>query len=904
MKKWHPHGRRMIGVKLRPRSMVIITFAMVSAYFLLFSGSPNIQVVPFDPKAQPGSGNGNGANTQPNEQTEDQYSSIQRELWELTAQDLKDWWDPTDGEDPNDVEPGYETDGKDRGFGSLGKLQHEKDMRKEWRHAYSVTSNFPNSNLIYGKTLANLEFQEQRSDDFSKDLRFDADADVEYSAEKPVRYDPYPSYNSAAWKEAGYAQYFPCKGANGEVVEDLLVFKGRPREWPLPRFGSFDALNMDPNLCWERETRLGPYGLHRQYKKVGGEPQPLNWDTVNWGDLQRACLHRNAQRFDMNRERVNEYLNVYPETVIGPQLPEQPDVPGKVAPVLPGGAPAEQAAPGVPVAPVAPVAPVVPAGQGDRPNLMKRQIEVTLQAPNVDETASEQDSNNASNESPDRSREEPSVDPNDGTVNAPLNETSSEPSTAPSAGSPDGPSNVSHDESFSESHQNADETANKPLDGFDESLDKHIRVGRSTKNPTTGFVSESRTAILLRSYTGKDYTENDKQVIRALVSELSLKTGGQYEVFLLVQVKDNNLRIFDDDEVYQSVLSQSVPAEFRSMTILWNDEVVWNLYPKLTDEESRNVHTAQWLSVQKFSQDYPQFDYVWNWEMDFRFTGHHYHLLDKLGEFAKAQPRKLLWERNERWYIPLFHGDYDSAFRKEVEGRYGDDTIWGPPNLPFINPIGPKPPVERPSQDNYEWGVGEEADMITVSPMFNPIGSNWVIANQVWGYNDSTHRSQDVPRRTTIVTQSRVSKRLLNIMHVENLRGNHVASEMTPQTVALLHGLKAVYAPHPVFMDRDWNGKFLNKWFNPGENGECGGRGSPMGWGRERRYIGSTWYYRAIPPNRLYNNWMGWVDTGIGGREWEERHGRPCLPPIMLHQVKNTEPTSEGHETTFELAYG
>ncbi|KAM5352332.1 hypothetical protein ACJ41O_005055 [Fusarium nematophilum] len=778
MKKWHPHGRRMFGAKLRPRSMLIIVFAMLAAYFLLFSKSgPHIQVVPHNPNEQ--APNANTANPQPNEQTDDsQYASIQRELWELTAQDLKDWWDPTDNEDPNDVELGYETDGKERGFGDLGKLQHEKDMRKEWRHAYSVTSNFPNSNLIYGKTLANLEFQEDRSEDFSKYLKFDQDADVEYSAEKPVRFDPYPEYNSISWKDSGYAQYFPCKGANGEFIEDLLVFKGRPHEWPLPRFGSFDALNMDPNLCWERETRLGPYGLHRQFKKVGGEPQPLNWDTVNWGDLQRACLHRNAQRFDMNRERVNEYLNVYPETVIGPQLPDQP----------------EQA------------------------QLSKREVEAEV-----------------------------------------------------------------------------------PRNEFSNRQDLNTR---STRNPSTGFVSEPRTAILLRSYTGKDYTENDKQNIRALVSELSLKTGGEYEVFLLVQVKENDLRIFDDDEVYQSVLSRSVPPEFRSMTILWNDEVVWNLYPKLTDEESRNVHTAQWLSVQKFSQDHPQFDFVWNWEMDFRFTGHHYHLLDKLGAFAKKQPRREMWERNERWYIPLFHGDYDIAFRESIQRLYGEDTIWGPPNLPFINPIGPKPPVARPGLDSYKWGVGEEADVITVSPMFNPIGSNWVIANQVWGYNDSTHKSQDVPRRTTIVTQSRVSKRLLNIMHVENLRGNHVASEMTPQTVALLHGLKAVYAPHPVFMDRDWNGKFLNKWFNPGEKGECGGRGSPMGWGRERRYIGSTWYYRAIPPNRLFNNWMGWQDTGLGGREWEEKHGRPCLPPIMLHQVKNTEPTQDGHETTFELAYG
>ncbi|CAF3445864.1 unnamed protein product [Fusarium graminearum] len=802
MKKWHPQSRRLFGAKLRPRSMIVIVFAMLAAYYLLFSPTATIPV----PSTSPGSVQEqqppvveHGGNSQPQGEgeVEDQYGSIHRQLWELTAEDLRDWRDPTDGEDPRDIEPGFETDGKERGFGDLGKLQHEKDMRKEWRHAYSVTSNFPSSNHIYGKTLANLENHEARLEEFSTDLRFDPDADVEYSSEKPVRYNPYPKYNSDDWKKAGHAQYFPCKGATGEPVEDLLVFKGRPREWPLPRFGSYDALNMDPNLCWERETRLGPYGLHRQFKKVGGEPQPLNFDSVNWGDLQRMCVNKNAQRFEMNQERVNEYLNNYPETVIGPHAPKNPEEPAQE-------------------------------------KMSKRDIP---------------------------------AEPESMGQAAPINV-----ETLPSVAS--------------------------PLPKQPEEQTKHPRA------PTKGHVSEPRTAILLRSYTGKDYTENDKQTIRALVSELSLRTGGQYEVFLLVQVKDNNLRIFESEDVYQTVLSQSVPPEFRSMTILWNDDIVWQLYPKLTDPESKNVHTAQWLSVQKFSQEFPQFDFIWNWEMDFRFTGHHYQLLDKLGEFAKKQPRKGMWERNERWYIPTFHGNYDEEFRRDIEKRYGDNTIWGAPEFPFINPIGPKPPVASPSQDNYEWGVGEDADVITVSPMFNPINSNWVIANQVWGYNDSTHESRDIPRRTTIVTQSRVSKKLLNIMHVENVRGNHVASEMTPQTVALLHGLKAVYAPHPVFMDRDWDGKFLNKWFNPGENGECGGRGSPMGWGRERRYIGSTWYYRAIPPNRLYNNWMGWQDTGIGGPKWEEKHGRPCLPPVMLHQVKNTEPTKNGHETTFDLAYG
>lgn len=54
----------------------------------------------------------------------------------------------------------------------------------------------------------------------------------------------------------------------------------------------------------------------------------------------------------------------------------------------------------------------------------------------------------------------------------------------------------------------------------------------------------------------------------------------------------------------------------------------------------------------------------------------------------------------------------------------------------------------------------------------------------------------------------------------------------------------------------------------------------------------------------MFNNWMGWPDTGVGGKSWEQKHGRPCLPPVMLHQVKDSKPTKDNHKTTFELAYG
>lgn len=629
-----------------------------------------------------------------------------------------------------------------------------------------------NSNLVYGNTLKQLISQDNRTDEQSKYLREDPSAKFGLIEDQPVRFNPYPLYNSDEWKKDDYAPYVPCKGPTGEIVEDLLVYRGRPAKWPQAKFGAYDLFGLDENLCWERDTRLGQYGLWEMKKKVGGSYETIKWENVNWGELQQRCVNQNGNRFDMSREKKNLYLNNYPET-------HEPAPP-------PSGKEADDKA----------------EQKDDTPKIKGR----------------------------------------------------------------------------------------SPVVGLDKRESEYKK--------------ESRTALLLRSYTGMTYTDNDKQVIRALISELNLKSGGEYEVFLLVHSKNKSASIFDDQELYQKVLKENVPAEFHGITVLWNDQQVWDIYTELKDDNERSVHTAQWLSVQKFSHDHPQFDYIWNWEMDFRYTGHHYDLLEKIVKFAKKQPRKYLWERNERWYIPEYHGDYDTTFREDVAKRHGNDTVWGAPDLPFIKPVGPKPPVDSYEDDNYEWGVGEEADFITVGPMFDPVGSQWIIAQHVWGYNDENHKSTDLPRRTTIVTQSRISKRLLDIMHVENMRGNHVASEMTAQTVALIHGLKAVYAPHPVLMDRDWKGGFLNNWFNPGTKGESGGRGSPMGWGRERRYQGTTWYYRAEPPNRMYNNWMGWPDTDIGGYDWEKKNGRPCLPPIMLHPVKNTKPTKKDHKTGFELAMG
>lgn len=69
--------------------------------------------------------------------------------------------------------------------------------------------------------------------------------------------------------------------------------------------------------------------------------------------------------------------------------------------------------------------------------------------------------------------------------------------------------------------------------------------------------------------------------IRALITELSLRSGGEYHVFLFVHVKDVRIHIFEDPTLYQKVLQNSVPEEFWELAILWNEQLCEKQYPKV-----------------------------------------------------------------------------------------------------------------------------------------------------------------------------------------------------------------------------------------------------------------------------------------------------------------------------------
>ncbi|PGH07518.1 hypothetical protein AJ79_06253 [Helicocarpus griseus UAMH5409] len=416
-------------------------------------------------------------------------------------------------------------------------------------------------------------------------------------------------------------------------------------------------------------------------------------------------------------------------------------------------------------------------------------------------------------------------------------------------------------------------------------------------HPRRKLGPESRTALVIRTYVGKEYSENDMYTIRSMVSELNLQTGGEYSVVLLLHVKDEEIEL-EKEEVYREVVEKNVPIEFWDMTVLWSVPVVSQRYPHLVQKKLTDVHGAQWLSIQYFALTHPEFDYIWNWEVDSRFTGHHYEFTNKLAEFGRSQPRRGLWERNARFYIPELHGGYNQGFRSYVQ-RFERETVWGPVPIDHkhLRPSGPEPPVESPELDGYEWGVGEDADYIGFLPIFHPIGTEWVIRNEVYGY-----LGNQTPRRASLITHSRLSRRLILAMDAENLVGRHMGSELFPTSTCLLHGLKAVTAPHPIFSDKQLPPKSRDRWFNPGINGRSGSsKDSPFGWKRESRFVDLSWYYRANLAGRLYWNFLGWRKDWTGGRFYEFIHGRHILPSILFHPIKDVKPDADSMGYDFDF---
>lgn len=435
-----------------------------------------------------------------------------------------------------------------------------------------------------------------------------------------------------------------------------------------------------------------------------------------------------------------------------------------------------------------------------------------------------------------------------------------------------------------------------------------------------------RTAIVVRAYTGFPWTKHAILNFRALISEAALRSGSEYAVHFLLHVRDDREAIWADPATAQRVLDDNVPAEFHGLCTLWSEAQMRVVYPvkfgpSFQNPSGRDIHgvyRSAHMALQYFAMSHPEYAFFWNWEMDMRFLGNYYELFDRLDKWAKEQPRVELWERSAKYYIPGYHGDWDNFTRlvhSETEAS-GRPAILGPVSFPGRAPLRSElrgesmlPPSCAPGADLSQCGVGEDADLITLNPIFDTDDSGWVFASDVTGYQLSQPMP---PRRSAIVTASRLSRRLLEAMHEENWRLHHnMFSEMFPASVALHHGLKAAYAPHPVYIDRAWDLAAVDGAFNGGRDHSTSGRGSPFDLANEHNHKGTSWYYHSEFAGLLWRRWLGYAQHGgrglDGGRPGggtlrggvdEEASplgtGRLCLRSMLVHPIKWEDPSELG----------
>ncbi|RDA95955.1 hypothetical protein CP533_5818 [Ophiocordyceps camponoti-saundersi (nom. inval.)] len=461
----------------------------------------------------------------------------------------------------------------------------------------------------------------------------------------------------------------------------------------------------------------------------------------------------------------------------------------------------------------------------------------------------------------------------------------------------------------------------------------HTNVPRSDKTGG-GIKKQGRTAVVVRCWDEYLFREDDIANMRAMINELSLASGGRYDVHLLVQVKnDAHNPIWADHEAYEKRIRESVPKEFHGLVTLWTETQMLSLYQGIYDLWTRGpglpvhgVYRGLSMAMQYFAYQHPEYDYFWQWEMDIRYTGHYHDLLSKIEDWAKEQPRKGLWERNSRFYFPSVHGswndftqmtrvqtemsasmsDKDKLSNKMVNKRSGK-PVWGPLRPSDANDWFETEDDVMPETDNdddrYQWGVGEEADYISLNPLFDPEGTTWLLKDDITGFNGSRPLP---PRRASIITTARMSRRLLMAMHRTTAYKKQFAfPEMWPATVALHHGFKSVFAPHPMYVDRKWPVKYMAGVYNGGRDGTSGGARTSIFGEREHNMHGITWFYNSGFAPNLYRRWLGLTVNNDGGPEFETTadpskkggsvggmpggEGRMCLPPMLLHPVKDVE---------------
>lgn len=290
--------------------------------------------------------------------------------------------------------------------------------------------------------------------------------------------------------------------------------------------------------------------------------------------------------------------------------------------------------------------------------------------------------------------------------------------------------------------------------------------------------------------------------------------------------------------------------------------------------------------MQLFALHYPEFDHYWQLEMDMRFLGDTGQYLDSLSSFARAEPRKQALERSTFQYMSSKFPSYANFSAAVDASARGKSRAWGPLRIRDLAPIGPIPPVSSPKSDKFEWGVGEDADVLTTSfctDVLDPTTA-WVYKGWIQGFG-----SPEPPRYFCPPAIMRASRALLLAVHeAQLLHGMRIPSESTLPSFALWHGLKLSYPPHPLFMQQQGTpegDRRVAEWYRGGPGNSTDGLGP-----KDKRHPpgdGLTWWWESRWPREVLDKWFqGDKKEGEMPYLLVEKDGLVYAPNVAMHPVK------------------
>lgn len=303
--------------------------------------------------------------------------------------------------------------------------------------------------------------------------------------------------------------------------------------------------------------------------------------------------------------------------------------------------------------------------------------------------------------------------------------------------------------------------------------------------------------------------------------------------------------------------------------------------------------------LQLFALHYPEFDHYWQIELDQRFMGDAGEYLDALSDFARNEPRKQALERATYAFNEEIYGTYQNLSERVDVANRGRSRAWGPVKIADIQPIGPVPPVDDPEDDDFAWGVGEEADVVVTSFCADVKHTDWTFRGYIKGFR----RGTKTPRWFCPPAIMRASRALLLAVHqAQHDKGLSLPSEAVLPTWALWHGLKLSYPPQPAYMrpheahfenfKDDWTrdaARWLNTTVTPwfGNSPEHSSDG--LSHGNPQRYAdrGLSWWWTAEYPRKMMDVWLAGdvADDKMPGA-LAVRDGKVYAPNMAMHPVK------------------